>query len=257
MKGRIADIIVVINNTYAFHLEAQMEKDDRIVLRAFEYGFYFALSTQEQSNHLYFPEPSIIYLNKKNGIPEESVLHICFGSQGNFDYHVKNFLYLAHSTEDLNRRKMAVLIPFQVLRLRSMLRHWKRCEKKKIPFDSSTFYQLQAQINGDIIRSIKLNLELGNITEDDADQLYDLTEMLREHICKDFKPQGGEEIMNPLLPGALELPNDKYRFRIDELVKENKRFADENARFADENARFADENARLKKRIAELESRSM
>lgn len=109
---------------------------------------------------------------------------------------------------------------------------------------------MQAQINGDIIKSIKLNLELGNITEDDADQLYDLTEMLREHICKDFKPQGGEEIMNPLLPGALELPNDKYRFRIDELVKENKRFADENAR-------FADENARLKKRIAELESRSM
>ena len=82
------------------------------------------------------------------------------------------------------------------------------------------------------IEGIKLNLELGNITKDDADQLYDLTERLREHICKDFKSRGGEEIMKPLLPGALELPNDKYRFRIDELERENKQYADENAKYA-------------------------
>ena len=56
--------------------------------------------------------------------------------------------------------------------------------------------------------------------------------------------------MKPLLPGALELPNDKYRFRIDELEKEI-------SRYADENARYADENARLKKRISELEHRQL
>ena len=56
--------------------------------------------------------------------------------------------------------------------------------------------------------------------------------------------------MKPLLPGALELPNDKYRLRIYELEKEN-------ARFADENARFADEITRLKKKIKELEIQSM
>lgn len=55
--------------------------------------------------------------------------------------------------------------------------------------------------------------------------------------------------MKPLLPGALELPNDKYRFRIDELERENKQYADENAK-------YADEIIKLKKRIAELESHS-
>lgn len=124
-----------MNRIYAFHLETQMEKDDMIVLRAFEYGFHFALSSQEEPNHLDFPEPSIIYLDKADGIPEESILHISFGSQGHFDYHVKNFLYLAHSTEDLEQRKMTILIPFQILRLRSLLRHWKRCEKQEAPFD--------------------------------------------------------------------------------------------------------------------------
>lgn len=53
--------------------------------------------------------------------------------------------------------------------------------------------------------------------------------------------------MKPLLDGAIELPNDKYRFRIDELEKEI-------AEYAAENARYADENARLKKHIEELES---
>ena len=55
--------------------------------------------------------------------------------------------------------------------------------------------------------------------------------------------------MKPLLPGALELPNDKYRFRIDELEKEN-------ARYADEITRYADEILKLQKRVAELEAKN-
>ncbi len=95
-----------------------------------------------------------------------------------------------------------------------------------------------------------------------------LTGRLHEHICAEFnRKKKGDEELKPLLPGALELPNDKYRFRIDELEKEILRYADENAKYADENARYADENAKyadeilryadeivkLKKRIAELE----
>lgn len=46
--------------------------------------------------------------------------------------------------------------------------------------------------------------------------------------------------MKPLLPGALELPNGKYRLRIMELENEN--------------ARYADENAALRRQIEELKS---
>ena len=63
--------------------------------------------------------------------------------------------------------------------------------------------------------------------------------------------------MKPLLPGAIELPNDKYRFRIDELEKENAKFADENARYADEITKYVYENELLRKRIAELESQKV
>lgn len=271
LKNRPADVILIINNVHVFHLEAQMTKDEMIVLRVFEYGFQHALSMQSAPDRLDFPEPAVIYLDKSHGIPEESILHISFGTQGSFDYHVKNYLYLAHDAEELDRKKMAVLIPFQVLRLRSLLAQWKRLEKNGKTFDIQEFYQLQEKIKDDIISSIRQNLELGNITYDDSRQLFELTNRLYEHIYKDFVLLGGEDDMNPLLPGALELPNDKYRFRIHELEKEIERYADENARFADEitryadensrfadeNARYADENAKLKKRIAELEGKIM
>ena len=54
--------------------------------------------------------------------------------------------------------------------------------------------------------------------------------------------------LKPFFPGTIELPNDKYRFQIEELKEEI-------SKYADENARFADENAQLKARIAELESK--
>ena len=44
-----------------------------------------------------------------------------FGSQGSFLYKVSTFKFLETSLEELNRRKMIILIPFQLLKLRGLL----------------------------------------------------------------------------------------------------------------------------------------
>ena len=179
---------------------------------------------------------------------------------------------------------MAILIPFQALRLRRLLERqfsspsFNQPNARSPAFSSEEFSRLQDEIRHDIIESITTNLQTGSITEDDAGQLLDLTSLLYEHIQTHFceKRKGDAIDMKPLFPGTIELPNDKYRFQIAELKEENARyadeiiryadenakFADENAKFADEiiryakeNAKFADENARLKARIAELEAR--
>ena len=72
-------------------------------------------------------------------------------------------------------------------------------------------------------------------------------------------------MMKPLLPGAIELPNDKYRFRIAELEEKVSQFteleqkvsqyADENRKYASDLLRYISENEELKKRIAELEAK--
>ncbi len=252
LKSRLADIFLTIGNSHTFHLEAQMTQDNQIFLRVFEYGFYYAMSAQETPDCLNFPEPVIIYLNRQEPLPEESILHISFGSQGTFDYRIRNYSCLAHDVTQLNQQNMAVLIPFQVLRLHNFLDAQNLSENENSNFSPEAFFRLQEEIQNDIIRSIEMNFQLGNLTLDDASQLLELSNQLHEHICSDFHriTKGAVKHMKPLLPGALELPNDKYRFRIDELEKEI-------SRYADENARYADENARLKKRISELKHRQL
>ena len=268
-----------------------MTRDEMIVLRVFEYGFLYAMASRNDPRSLQFPEAAVIYLNRKNDIRKKDVLHISFGSQGSFDFQVKSFIYLKHTVKELDRMGMAILIPFQALRLRRLLERQFPAPASNQPnarspaFSSEEFSRLQDEIRHDIIESITTNLQTGSITEDDAGQLLDLTSLLYEHIQTHFceKRKGDAIDMKPLFPGTIELPNDKYRFQIAELKEENARyadeiiryadenakFADENAKFADENAKFADEiiryakenakfadeNARLKARIAELEAR--
>ena len=120
--------------------------------------------------------------------------------------------------------------------------------------------RLQEEIIHDIIGSINKNLSDGNITEDDANQLLELTNLLQEHIYKEFKKKGGEIELKPLLPGAIELPNDKYRLRISQLedklsISENKLSISENKLSISENklAQYKKENTQYKDKIRVLE----
>ncbi|MDD3402916.1 MAG: hypothetical protein PHQ72_06125 [Hespellia sp.] len=81
---------------------------------------------------------------------------------------------ICHREEkELNQKKMIVLIPFQLLKLRNLI------QKKPT---KENFALLQNLILNDIIGSIKANLTVGNITKRDADELISLTLQLYEHI---------------------------------------------------------------------------
>lgn len=145
--------------------------------------------------------------------------------------------------EELNRKKLIILIPFQALKLRNLA-----IKAEKTALSAEEFEVLQNQLRDDIIKSIGANLQFGNITPDDAEELQILTTLLDEYIQKRYKESGGRIIMKPLLEGAIELPTDKYRIRIEELEQEI-------TKYADEITKYEDENAQLKKRIAELEKK--
>ena len=75
-------------------------------------------------------------------------------------------------------------------------------------------------------------------------QLYD-------HIYHHYEELGGYEDMKPLLPGALELPSDKYRIRIEELEE---RLEAEKQKAKAEKQKAEAKVERLKQRIKELEN---
>lgn len=94
-------------------------------------------------------------------------------------------------------------------------------------------------------KSIEANVKVGNITQEDATQLLELTRQLYKYLYDNYYEMGGCEDMKPLLDGAMKLPLDKYRIRIDELEGE---LASEKER-AD---KMSVEAERLRKELEEL-----
>ena len=261
LTGRSADTTFFIGGR-AFHFEAQMRSDNSIALRVLEYDFQHALSTSGDRHSLLFPDSAVLYLASQGGVPETDSVRLRFGSQGAFEYRIRNFPCLSCSAEELTRRKMGILLPFQILRLRALFKRQQRQARQGRPYDRGALTRLQDEIRNDIIVHIRRNYDANAITYDDAQQLWEMTLRLHQHICADITEKtGGLIMMKPLLPGAIELPNDKYRFRIAELEEkvsqfteleqkvsqyadENRRYANENKKYADENKKYADENRR-------------
>ncbi|MCD7745648.1 MAG: hypothetical protein LUI13_10265 [Lachnospiraceae bacterium] len=244
-----SDLFIVINKKWHYHLEAQMYHDNAIVMRVFEYGFYHALETREDNFTLRFPEPVVIYFSNVVKVPETSSIRVVLPDQQEFTYTVKNFAYLEHDIEELNRKKMIVFIPFQMVRVRDFL----IADGKARILTENEIQELKNFIDSDILGSIKANLQVGNIDLKDYDQLLELLHQLYQQIILQYQKKGGDKDMKPLLPGAMELPNDKYRFRIDELEVEIADLKEENATMAEEKAAIAEEKAALTEKCTALE----
>ena len=179
LKKILADTIITINGRYSYHLEAQMTKDEEIVFRVFEYGFSHANRNKNiASNEIIFPEPMVIYLYSEGEIPDEYSIRLIFGEQGCFDYKIKVFKYLETTVEEINKKKMIVLIPFQLLKLRKIIK------KARTPENVERLRQL---FKYDIMGTIEDNYKLGNITYNDAHKLMRMTQLLYNHIYSDYE----------------------------------------------------------------------
>ena len=100
------------------------------------------------------------------------------------------------SLDELNQRKMIILIPFQLLKLKDLL------SKDR---SEDNLLALQNLIQHDILESIESNLTLGNITPDDARRLKRLTHKLYTHIYSHYEEM---EALNELTDESLILDID-------------------------------------------------
>jgi len=217
LRRILADTILTINGRYSYHLEAQMEEDETIILRVFDYGYAYAFRTAEEQEGRYclnFPEPKVIYLYSAKRIPDEYCMELNFGKQGTFIYRVSTCKFQEISTEELNARKMVILIPFMLLRVRELLRKKRSLENLEL---------LQTLIQDDIIESINENLALGNITVQDAQKLRRYTHKLYEHVYSRYEEM---EELNEMTDESLMLDIDiiekKHEEELNALEKELK-----------------------------------
>lgn len=245
LRRILADTIITINETDSYHLEAQMTEQEDIIFRIFDYGYAHALRTIAKdisSSTLHFPEPKIIYLYTKSPAPDDYDLLLDFGSQGTFHYHVSTFKYLEISPEELTRRKMIILIPFELLKFRDAMK------KERSPENLEALKNL---IQNDIIGSIKQNLVAGNITLDDARRLRRLTQQLYDHIYSHYEEM---EVLN-------EMTDESLMLDIDIIEKEHEQqlaalAAEKDSVISEKDSVISEKDAEiafLRKRLAELQ----
>jgi len=208
----LADTILTINGRYSYHMEAQLEKDETIILRVFDYGYGHALRNAKEDNGIYkvvFPEPKVIYLYSTKNIPDNYSLELDFGKQGVFIYHAEVCKFQTITSEELNERKMIILIPFALLRVRKLL------EEDRSPENLDLLKRL---IQDDIIVNINKNLEIGNITESDARKLRRYTHKLYEEVYSHYEEM---EELNEMTDESLMLDIDIIEKDIENMEKKH------------------------------------
>ena len=199
LRRTLADTIIRINHSDSYHIEAQMTRDDDIIFRVFQYGYEYAgknRATDEAGAVLYFPEPKIIYLCPMKEELNEYTLTLDFGRQGTFSYRAPVFRFQEVSVEELNQRKMVILIPFLLLKLKKVM------EKERTPENLEALKNL---IQNGIIANIDENVRVGNITVDDAQRLRRLTHRLYRHIYSHYDEM---EALNEMTDESLILDID-------------------------------------------------
>jgi len=238
LKRTLADTIITINNRFSYHMEIQMTVDDEIVFRVIEYGFGHAYKNricEKGKEVLPFPEPKVIYLSENNieSIPDKYSVELDFGAQGSFTYKVPVTVLQKITPEELTRRKMIILIPFYLLKLRNALTQSRSEANKKA---------LKNLIENDIVNSIKMNLELGNISSEDGLALHNMIQKLYWHIYSDYEEL---EDITMMIDESLDLPSDRLFAKIEKLeISLEEKDSTINSLTA--------ENERLKKQLEEL-----
>lgn len=219
LRKTVADIIITLRSgdkCRRFHMDAQISNDNTIVLRVFEYGFHDALRYQEADGNritLPFPKPMIIFLEHTRNTPDEVVLVLDFGEQGTFDYIVPAMKFLNYSVYELSNRRMVILLPLYLLRLRRAIESAKAKDTVR-----EKAKDLKSLIN-DITKAIKSNEDVGNITHKDSVELVHMTSHLYNYLYGSIKEFDEEEV-STMLAGALELPCDAA---FDERGKEERK----------------------------------
>lgn len=178
LKRTLADNIITINVRFSYGIEFQMTADGDMILRVLEYGFHHALKTADSLDTILFPEPLVVYLYNGDKLPDNYTLNIKFGSQETFQYTVPAFKYLEKPMEELEKRRLIVLLPFQLLRLR------KAIEKARTPENIAALKKL---ICHDIINSINQNVVAGNITQIESMKLRQMVLYLYQHIYSKYE----------------------------------------------------------------------
>ncbi|MHC6204605.1 hypothetical protein ACYULU_15600 [Breznakiellaceae bacterium SP9] len=188
-----SDMILVLNGD-AFLLEAQIDDDETIALRAFQYGFAYARQTKTISKDkalitLLMPDTRIIYWETYGKTPDKVTLRLVFPDRSEHDYEIETFKMLNQSLETLEERKMLLLLPFCLLKFRKEVKKRSTTKEKRQQL-AEQMHELLLKLEAMIERGKKL----GFLSSGDVGMLLDRISQMHKELYTIY-PEFMEEQM--------------------------------------------------------------
>ena len=187
LKRLHSDMIIIIGGVHAYHIEAEIKGGGNIniVIRVFEYGLAEALRTKTVSEggrkiSIKFPEARVIYWESSRNTPDEVTLALEYPDGGSYEYRVKAFKFLEHEVEELERGKLAILLPFYVLKLRRKAVSAKTSQRR-----AELAAEMKA-IMDSLVAAIDRARETGLMSEPDEQIVMEHMERLYKELFAQF-----------------------------------------------------------------------
>jgi len=205
---RVSDLILRVNGSRCFHTEIEAGRDPDIVIRVFEYGFLHGVAhktTGRGIRTIEFPLPRVIRLGGGGQEKEaKETLRLIFPDKKAYDYEVEVFSLTGYEAADLQRRGLALLLPFYPVKLRPEIQAAKtRAERKRL---YPRLRELLDQVSGALEDSRKA----GVIDKKDALRLYDWVGVVYQGLYGRYEE---------LTEGVITMKG-KIRFLSDEIAEE-------------------------------------
>ncbi len=153
-----ADIVLRIAGTDIYHLECQMEKENCISVRMFEYDVNISLlhGTEKGMNRqaLHFPSSIILYLGTNSKVPDKEHCRVIISDEKEVTYAVPVIKVQDYSLQKIKEQHLTIFLPYTFLRFRPRLNSIRNNVTKK---ELTMFVK-------EVIIVLKYELSEGNIT---------------------------------------------------------------------------------------------
>jgi hypothetical protein len=201
----ISDMMILIAGE-VFHLEAQIDDDLNMALRMFRYGYHEAVSrpqTEEDGSlTINFPQARILYWETTRKTPDNITLHIVYPDRSRHDFIVPAFKVLEHGIEELEKKKLALLLPFYVLKYRKQVKAARSEEERR------TLVPEVEETMGRLLDGVRGLCEQGMLTEGDEELMLGEIGLLYTEL---YEPYEGFREVKTMVDERILTRFDKLR----------------------------------------------
>jgi hypothetical protein len=179
----VGDMILVIGGAYSYLIETQIADDKSMAVRVFEYGFLqgkYKLNYRNNRIILRFPKARVIYWEPSARTPDFLQLQLEFPDGSFYNYRVETFKVPNFTVEELEARKLSLLLPYYPLGLRRKFQKAKSGEARQ-----KLFAELAHQEKA-IMAAINRAERTGVMTRTDSNAVTEYTKRLQGTVYPEY-----------------------------------------------------------------------